>query len=498
MIKKIAFVLLFGMCTPAFGQVGDEVDRLYDRIEQKDIAALNSLKELGDKNSPQALSVLGFIYEFGVSVPKSIEQAIDYYQKACELGGNFGCSNTSYFYKYGVGVPQDLARARQLNDRLKIDDVRNVEIFFELRDKFYDAKAAAEKDISIRPRLIEYLGRFLTNSDEETNTMLNRMGIGQRDILRLARFWAKDGNPVLLFSVGHFYNFGYSYETEKNIEALKWFQRAAEAGNAESQNILGVVYQRGDWGTKTDPQLAIQWFERAAKQGDHNALMNLGEIYYLGEIVRVDYNRAWTLFEQAYKHPVIDRSRPTKYLSWMYYYGQSVEVNCAKSWGYRVESRDSSRDDQTEKRKFIRACENDEKERKQINQTLPALTLNQGSIYFGGNEGTLKCELQFDVNTDKLAEITNLRIQIVLTNDNGVESERMLAFPHFGLNTMNERLSNPEGSSFLFSTLLPMETTDFCQRSDFIYQVKTATATVRGQEMDLLQHGILKPNPPLS
>ncbi|HEY4466705.1 MAG TPA: SEL1-like repeat protein [Klebsiella sp.] len=499
MIKKIACTLLFGMCIPAFGYASDEVDRLYDRIEQKDIAALSSLNELGDRNDPQALSVLGFIYEFGVSVPKNVEQAIGYYQKACEHGGNFGCSNASYFYQYSVGVPQDLARAHQLNERLKIDDIQNVEIFFELRDKFYEGKAAAEKDVSLRPRLIEYLSRFLTNSDEETQVMLNRMGIGQRDALRLARFWAKDGNPDLLFSVGHFYNFDYSYEAEKNIEALKWFQRAAEAGNAESQNILGIVYQRGDWGTKMDPQLAIQWFERAGKQGDYDALINLGEIYYLGEIVRVDYNRALALFEQAYKDPAIDRSRPAKHLSWMYYYGQSVAVNCAKAWDYRVENRGSSHNDQSEKNKFIRACKNDEKEREKekINQALPILTLNQSSIYFGGNGGALKCELEFDVNTDKLAEITNLRIQIVLTNDNGMKSERTLAFPHFGLNTMNERLSNPEGNSFLFSTLLPMETSDFCQRSDFTYQVKTATATVRGQEMDLLQHGILKPNIPL-
>ncbi|HGM5490081.1 TPA: tetratricopeptide repeat protein [Serratia fonticola] len=498
MIKKIAIALLCGMCTPAFGHPGDDVDRLYDRVEQQDIAALNSLTELGDKNNPQALAMLGFIYEFGVSVPKNIEQAIDYYQKACELGGSFGCSNTSYFYEYGVGVPQDVARARQLNDRLKIDDVRNVEIFFEFRDTFYKAKAKAEKDVTIRPRLIEYLGRFLSSGDNEIQTMLNRMGIGQRDALRLARFWAKDGDPELLFSVGHFYNFGYSYETEKNTEALKWFQRAAEAGHAESQNILGTVYQTGDWGTEADPQLAIRWFERAAEQEDHNALMNLGTIYYLGEIVKVDYPRALTLFEQAYKHPVIDRSRPARHLSWMYYYGQSVGVNCAKSWDYRVESGDSSRDERAERNKFIGTCKSDEKERKRADQTLPVLTLNQSSIYFGGNEGTLKCELQFDVNTDKLAEITNLRIQVMLKNDNGMGSERTLTFPHFGLNTMNKRLSDPEGNSFLFSTLLPMKTSDFCQRSEFTYQVKTATATVRGQEIDLLQSGILTANPPLS
>lgn len=498
MLEKIVFILLFGTSIPAFGHLGDEVDRLYDRVEQSDTAALNSLKGLGNKNDAQALVALGFIYEFGVSVPKNVGQAIDYYQKACSLGGNAGCSNASYFYEYGVGVPQDVARAHLLNGRLNVDDVHNVELFFEFRDKFYEGKAKAEKDISMRPLVIDYLSSFLSNGDDELQTMLNRMGIGRRDALRLARFWAKGGDPALLFSVGHFYNFGYSYETEKNIEALKWFQRAAEAGNAESQNILGTIYQSGDWGVRADPQLAIQWFERAAKQGDQNALMNLGEIYYLGEIVRVDYNRALPLFEQAYKDSEIDHSRPAKYLSWMYYYGQSVGVNCAKSWGYHVENNDNLRNNKTEKKIFIRACTNDEKQRKQTNKILPILTLNQGSIYFGGNEGALKCELQFDINTDKLAEITNLRIQVVLKNDNGVESERTLAFQHFGLNTMNERLSNSEEHSFSFSTLLPMETSDFCQHEDFTYQVKAATATVRGNEIDLLKSGVLKLNPPRS
>lgn len=78
MLEKIVFILLFGTSIPAFGHLGDEVDRLYDRVEQSDTAALNSLKGLGNKNDAQALVALGFIYEFGVSVPKNVGQAIDY------------------------------------------------------------------------------------------------------------------------------------------------------------------------------------------------------------------------------------------------------------------------------------------------------------------------------------------------------------------------------------------------------------------------------------
>ncbi|MGK2889547.1 MAG: hypothetical protein ACSLEN_11970 [Candidatus Malihini olakiniferum] len=73
--------------------------------------------------------------------------------------------------------------------------------------------------------------------------------------------------PNVNYYVGHFYNCGYSSIKYKDGEALRWFRRAAEGGESESQNILGLAYREGRWGVDVAVQDAVTWFERAAKQG---------------------------------------------------------------------------------------------------------------------------------------------------------------------------------------------------------------------------------------
>ncbi|WP_264624188.1 SEL1-like repeat protein [Candidatus Symbiopectobacterium sp. NZEC135] len=85
-MKKTTLALLLGFSCSAFAQDADDVDSLYDRLEQQDNTALTALTDVATRQDPYALSVLGFVYEFGVSVPKNIQQAIDYYQQACEQG----------------------------------------------------------------------------------------------------------------------------------------------------------------------------------------------------------------------------------------------------------------------------------------------------------------------------------------------------------------------------------------------------------------------------
>ncbi|MGL9734881.1 MAG: hypothetical protein ACR5LF_01495 [Symbiopectobacterium sp.] len=91
-----------GFSCSAFTQDADDADRLYDRLEQQDNTALTTLTDLAKRQDPHVLSVLGFIYEFGVSVPKNIQQAIAYYQQTCALGGDYGCYNAGIFINLSI------------------------------------------------------------------------------------------------------------------------------------------------------------------------------------------------------------------------------------------------------------------------------------------------------------------------------------------------------------------------------------------------------------
>ena len=81
--------------------------------------------------------------------------------------------------------------------------------------------------------------------------------------------------------------------------ALEVLVPAAEAGDANAQNILGDAYDRGN-GVEVDHAAALGWWERSAAQGFDKAQYNLGLVYESGTTgVEADYRRAAEYFEQA-------------------------------------------------------------------------------------------------------------------------------------------------------------------------------------------------------
>src|SRR5208283_3868035 len=79
-------------------------------------------------------------------------------------------------------------------------------------------------------------------------------------------------------------------------EAVRWYLKSAELGNAFSQNSLGNAYRDGK-GLAQDYKEAVEWYRKAAEQGNVQAQNNLGGMYYHGKGVTQDYSEAikWSL-----------------------------------------------------------------------------------------------------------------------------------------------------------------------------------------------------------
>jgi uncharacterized protein len=71
------------------------------------------------------------------------------------------------------------------------------------------------------------------------------------------------------------------------VEAMKHFKPVAEQGDAEAQELLGVLYRYGR-GVKIDHVEAGKWFLMAANQGNSEAQLYLGLMYQNGEGVQRD------------------------------------------------------------------------------------------------------------------------------------------------------------------------------------------------------------------
>jgi TPR repeat protein len=93
---------------------------------------------------------------------------------------------------------------------------------------------------------------------------------------------------------------------EDDVEAAKWYRKAAEQNFAAAQYNLGVCYDRGD-GVTEDHAEAAKWYRKAAEQNDADAQYNLAICYERGDGVTEDWVEAykWLLLaaRQGHKAP---------------------------------------------------------------------------------------------------------------------------------------------------------------------------------------------------
>ena len=68
-----------------------------------------------------------------------------------------------------------------------------------------------------------------------------------------------------------------SYNRGDYVPAIRLFRPLAEQGNAKAQNVLGVMYRRGQ-GVAHSSVRAFLWFSRAAARGDATAKAELRDV----------------------------------------------------------------------------------------------------------------------------------------------------------------------------------------------------------------------------
>ena len=98
--------------------------------------------------------------------------------------------------------------------------------------------------------------------------------------------------------LGYIYADGLEDVPQDDIEAVRWFRKAAEQGRVLAQYNLGVAYQLGI-GVPQDDVEAIAWYRLAAEQGHANAQFNLGAMCSQGQGVPQDDGEAYKWFNLA-------------------------------------------------------------------------------------------------------------------------------------------------------------------------------------------------------
>ncbi|HEX3046918.1 MAG TPA: AAA-like domain-containing protein [Bacillota bacterium] len=120
-------------------------------------------------------------------------------------------------------------------------------------------------------------------------------GVNEQPVLYKTVDWERIGkltadNNYLLGNIGFMHENGFNVKKDYQ-EAMCWYQKGAESGNAWSMLRLGDIYFNG-FGVKPDYDEAIKWYLKAADAGNATSMETLGNIYCNGLGIKRDYTKA--------------------------------------------------------------------------------------------------------------------------------------------------------------------------------------------------------------
>jgi hypothetical protein len=81
-------------------------------------------------------------------------------------------------------------------------------------------------------------------------------------------------------------------------ELMAKYRKAADAGDADAMNSIGLMYENGQ-GVPRDNQQAMAWYGKAAAAGNSNAALALGFDYGTGRGVPINYQQAMAWYRKA-------------------------------------------------------------------------------------------------------------------------------------------------------------------------------------------------------
>lgn len=88
---------------------------------------------------------------------------------------------------------------------------------------------------------------------------------------------AEAGEADAQFGMGLLYANGFGVSLD-DAQALKWYLSAAEQNHADAQCSLGVMYANG-WGVPQSDEEAFKWYSLAANQGITPAQIGIAKMY---------------------------------------------------------------------------------------------------------------------------------------------------------------------------------------------------------------------------
>ena len=217
------------------------------------------LQKAADAGSVDAMYDLADCYIDGLGVPKNDEISIKWMIKAADNDHALAQAAMGVVYCFGLyGIEQN----------------------YPLSEKYL--KIAAEKNIADAQAYLAFLYINIENYDQA---------------IVWARKAAQSENEHAFTILGQIYMDGLGVDRDP-IEGLKWYEKAADKGDADSQNLVGNLHSDNRIGV-CDLAKSFKYYQMAAAQNHIYGIFNLGLCYYNGSGCEQDVPKALELINNA-------------------------------------------------------------------------------------------------------------------------------------------------------------------------------------------------------
>ena len=184
--------------------------------------AVEWFRKAAEEGHSDAMTALGNLYAEGYCIPQDLEEAVRWYQKAAKAGNLAAVLALAHAYENGKGVPRDSAKAMALYRSVTNIVAPSFMIGGCIGGTLWDG----------------FISDVMAQTDGNT-----AYGMMQR---------------------GYAYEHGKFGVKQDKKEAMKWYRKAADAGESYAMFALGNAYASGE---ERDEEMAFMWYHKGADAG---------------------------------------------------------------------------------------------------------------------------------------------------------------------------------------------------------------------------------------
>jgi len=263
----IIFISLI-LIMPAFAEDKIDIPGSKEYYSSNYNEALLLLLPQANKGNDEAQLLLAYMYNSGLGVEENISKAIEFYTLSASSGNDLAQFELGHIHQFGykdIPINYNIAEKwyKLAFKNLNYDAANSLGLIYStglgvkknLKKgfKFYEIAAKAGNKIGLYNAARSY------SLGEGTNIDINKS-------IELYKKSAEQKYELAQYNLGYMYFNGEQFGLEKNYkEASKWFLLCSYQHNGECDNYLGLIYDNGGYGVKSDQKKAVKWYKKAAK-----------------------------------------------------------------------------------------------------------------------------------------------------------------------------------------------------------------------------------------